>query len=142
MLSFESNLLSSKAQGSMGQNSPSKFSASKLFGFGGESKKEQEASPALEEQNNPGNFSNSFSTQAIKMETKLEVFKKDDQGPTALSYNFDDEPILAGNTWDVSNNDVAVFNDTEEDDDEEEEEDEVEQKETKSSDVIGFHDDF
>ena len=124
----------------MGQNSPSKFSASKLFGFGGESKKEQEASPALEQQNNPSNFSNSFSTQAIKMETKLDVFKKDDSGQTTLPYNFDEEPILAGNTWEDSNNDVGVFNDT--DDDEEEEEEEEEQKGTKSSDVIGFDDDF
>ena len=126
-----------KAQGSMGQNSPSKFSASKLFGFGGESKKEQETSPAFEERNNPSNFSNSFSTQAIKMETKLEVFKKDD--PTPPSYNFDEEPILAGNTWDDSNNDATIFNDTEE---EEEEENEEEQKGTKSSDVIGFDEDF
>ena len=127
----------------MGQNSPSKFSASKLFGFGGESKKEQEAPPTLEEQNNPSNFSNSFSTQAIKMETKLDVFKKDDSGPSALSYNFDEEPILAGNTWGDPTKDVAVFNDTDDDDEEEEEEeDEVEQKGTKSSDVIGFHDDF
>ena len=123
----------------MGQNSPSKFSASKLFGFGGESKKEQEASPALEQQNNPSNFSNSFSTQAIKMETKLDVFKKDDSGQTALPYNFDEEPILAGNTWEDSNNDVGVFNDT---DDDEEEEEEEEQKGTKSSDVIGFNDEF
>merc|ERR1711994_65244 len=97
-----------KAQGSMGPNSPSKFSASKLFGFGGESKREQEASPALEEQNNPGNFSNSFSTQAIKMKTKLEVFKPEDSGQTALAFNFEEEPILAGNTWEDSNNDVAV----------------------------------
>ena len=123
----------------MGPNSPSKFSASKLFGFGGESKREQEASPALEEQNNPGNFSNSFSTQAIKMETKLEVFKPEDSGQNALAFNFDEEPILAGNTWEDSNNDVAVFHDTDDDDDDEDEE---VQKRTKNSDVIGFDEDF
>ena len=124
----------------MGPNSPSKFSASKLFGFGGESKKEQEASPAFEEQqNNAGNFSNSFSTQAIKMETKVESFKPDDSGgSTALAFNFDEEPILASSNWEDSNNDVAVFNDSDDEDDDEEEE----QKTTKSSDVIGFDEDF
>ena len=136
-LKFVTIMLYSKAQGSMGPNSPSKFSASKLFGFGGESKKEQEASPAMEEQHNPGNFSNSFSTQAIKMETKLESFKQEDSGQTALAYNFDEEPIMAGNTWGDENNDVAVFNDTDDSDDDEEE-----QKRTKSSDVIGFDEDF
>ena len=58
-----------------------------------------------------------------------------------LKMRFDEEPILAGNTWGDATKDVAVFNDTDDDDDDDVE-DEEEQKETKSSDVIGFHDDF
>ena len=115
----------------MGPNSPSKFSAAKLFGFGGDSRKQEDPPHPLVEDLK---FSSSFSTQAIKMESKQESFK-----PAGPSQSFDDEPILAGNNWNDINNDVTedVVNDFNQTDDEEED-----SRRKASSDVIGFHEDF
>ena len=63
----------------MGPNSPQKFSAAKLFGFGGDSKKTPEPKPAPVPEPQHSSFANSFSTQAIKMESnKFDSFKGKD----------------------------------------------------------------
>ena len=56
----------------MGPNSPQKFSAAKLFGFGGGDSKNVPDPPAPKPAPPPaaeeaGSFANSFSTQAIKV---------------------------------------------------------------------------
>ena len=70
-----------QVRGSMGPNTPKKFSAAKLFGFGGNSKKSSDSMPmaspsgsadAIHQQSN---FNNSFSTQPIKIEDKFDSFK-------------------------------------------------------------------
>ena len=78
----------------------------------------------------------------VTVKNTVESFKSEDSGgPTALAFNFDEEPILAGSNWEDSNNDVVGFNDSDDEDDDDDEEEE-EQKRTKSSNVIGFDQDF
>ena len=124
----------------MGSNTPQKFSAAKLFGFGGgDNKKVPEpaaAPPSQPSVETANNFSNSFSTQAIKMETRFDSFKGLPSS-TPGQKNFDDEPVPgAGHNWNVNNyeDDVEVFSDS----------DDGGQPDNsgKSNNVFGFHDDF
>ena len=125
----------------MGSNTPQKFSAAKLFGFGGgDNKKVSDPAPPPPPQpsvETPNNFSNSFSTQAIKMETRFDSFKGLPSS-SAGQKNYDDEPVHgAGHNWNVTSqdvDDVEVFSDS----------DDGEQfnNNNRNSNVLGFHDNF
>ena len=125
----------------MGSNTPQKFSAAKLFGFGGgDNKKVSEPAlpPPQPSKEMPSNFSNSFSTQAIKMETRFDSFKGLPSSSAGLK-NYDDEPVRgAGHSWNVDNqetvDDVEVFSDSDEG--------EQSNNNNMTSNVLGFHDDF
>ena len=63
----------------MGPNSPQKFSAAKLFGFGGGDSKNVPDPPAPKPAPPPaaeeaGSFANSFSTQAIKVISSQDIY--------------------------------------------------------------------
>ena len=123
----------------MGPNSPSKFSASKLFGFGGDSRKTEVTGSDVTtgEETDPSNqnrFSSSFSTQAIKREHSQPVSRT---GLASNSQSFDEEPILGGNTWNGPDNLVEDFNETDDNDEEEDP-----QRKKTASNVIGFDEDF
>ena len=106
----------------MGPNSPQKFSAAKLFGFGGDSKKTPDPKPAPAPEPQHSSFANSFSTQAIKMESnKFDSFKGLPSSSTGdIKKRFDDEPLIAaGHNWNDNNDENddndALFNDSDDD---------------------------
>ena len=141
-----------EVRGSMGPNSPQKFSAAKLFGFGGagDSKKVPDPPPApVQEQ--PSAFANSFSTQAIKMDNnKFESFKgfgqqspqpqRADMMGGGKQRSFDEEPVMTAGNWrsdvDDVNDDGDMFNDSDDADPFPEEID------NKKTEVVGFTDAF
>ena len=135
-----------EVRGSMGANTPQKFSAAKLFGFGGDSKKVPDPpSPTPPAPDQPSAFASSFSTQAIKMENKFDSFKgiqssSEDNNEKRLR-SFDEEPVIATN-WappDDDDDDDNVFNDSDDDDDDPFPETDPNVNNTK---VVGFNDKF